>query len=78
MVFAAFCTLIAITFVAMGRTIFPMIWGEPRQARSWPRQTLFSALARAVFMAVLVVLGIYIPAPLNSLLQSVAATLGGP
>ncbi len=29
-VFAAFCLLITMTFVATGRTVFPMIWGESK------------------------------------------------
>jgi hydrogenase-4 component F len=77
-VFAAFCLLITMTFAATGRTIFPMIWGEPKQTRSWPRQTFLSAMPKIFFLLVLVTLGIYIPPAVNGLIQQVAASLEGP
>lgn len=77
-VFAAFCVLITMTFVATGRTIFPMIWGEPRHSHTWPRQTFLSALPKLFFLFALVVLGIYIPPVVNRLVQQVAASVEGP
>ncbi len=74
-VFAAFCVLITMTFIATGRTIFPMIWGEPRHARDWPRQTLLSVAPKMFFLVVLVVLGVYIPRVANDLIQQVALSL---
>jgi hydrogenase-4 component F len=74
-VFGGFCVLIIMTFVAMGRTIFPMIWSEPKEARSWPKQTLLSASPKIGFLAALVVLGVYIPPSLNALIKDVAQTL---
>lgn len=76
-VFAAFCMLITMSFVATGRTIFPMIWGEPKQVRTWPRQRVTGALHKLIFLGVLLVLGIYIPPPINALLEKVAKTLEG-
>ncbi len=76
--FAAFCTLITMTFVATGRTVFPMIWGPSKEKRDWPRQTLPAALPKLTFLVALVVLGIYIPPAFNSLIQQVAASLEGP
>lgn len=78
LVFAVFCVLITATFVATGRTVFPMIWGEPKEPRSWPRQTLLSATPKLAFLAALVVLGIYIPPGVNALLAEVAASLEVP
>lgn len=78
LVFAAFCILITMSFVATGRTIFPMIWGEPKEEHDWPRQTFPSALPKISFLVVLVVLGIYIPDGVNGLLRQVAASLGEP
>ncbi len=75
LVFGAFCALIIITFVATGRTIFPMIWGEPKEARTWPRQTFISAAPKMCFLAALIVLGVYIPASVNDLISEVALTL---
>lgn len=77
-VFLAFCVLITITFIATGRTIFPMIWGEPKKARDWPRQTLLASSPKLFFFAALVILGIYIPPVVNDLIQQVAMTLEGP
>ncbi len=75
LVFGVFCMLIIMTFVATGRTIFPMIWGEPKEARNWPKQTFLSAAPKIGFLAALVVLGIYIPPSLNALIKEVAQTL---
>jgi hydrogenase-4 component F len=77
MVFAAFCVLITMSFVATGRTIFPMIWGEPKEKHEWPRQTFTSASPKIAFLLALVVLGVYIPPVVNRLLQRVAADVGG-
>ena len=77
-VFAAFCMLITVSFVATGRTIFPMIWGEPKQARTWPQQRAREALHKLIFLGALLVLGIYIPPQINSLMTRVAHSLGGP
>jgi hydrogenase-4 component F len=77
MVFAAFCVLITMTFVATGRTIFPMIWGEPKEAHAWPRQTFLSASPKIAFLVALVVLGIYIPKGVDRILTEVATSLEG-
>jgi hydrogenase-4 component F len=76
-VFAAFCMLITMSFVATGRTIFPMIWGEPKQPRTWPRQRALSALHKLIFLGALLVLGIYIPPQINALIVRVAQSLEG-
>jgi hydrogenase-4 component F len=76
-VFAAFCMLITVSFVATGRTIFPMIWGEAKQPRTWPRQRASSAVHKLIFLGALLVLGIYIPPQINSLLTRVAHSLEG-
>jgi len=77
LVFAAFCVLITMSFVATGRTIFPMIWGQAPTDRSPARQSALAALPKLVFLLVLIVLGIYVPAPINDLILSVATTLEG-
>jgi len=76
--FAAFCTLITMTFVATGRTVFPMIWGPSKEKHDWPRQTLPAAFPKLTFLVALVVLGIYIPPAFNHLLEQVAHSLEGP
>ena len=78
LVFGAFCILIIMTFVATGRTIFPMIWGEPKDVRTWPRQTFISAAPKMCFLAALIVLGVYIPSSVNELIKEVAMSLDAP
>ena len=74
-VFAAFCVLITTTFIATGRTFFPMVWGMPKQVHVWQKQTFLAASPKIVFLLVLVILGLYIPPPLSGLLEQVAASL---
>jgi hydrogenase-4 component F len=76
-VFVMFCALIAMTFVATGRTIFPMIWGAPKRDLPHNEQTLVVAAPKLVFLFALVAMGIYMPAPLNNLFRAVAASIGG-
>lgn len=78
MVFAGICVLVTMSFVATGRTIFPMIWGEPKQVHDWPRQTFLSTAPKIAFLVVLLVLGVYIPSIVNELIQQVAASVAGP
>jgi hydrogenase-4 component F len=77
-VFAAFCMLITMSFVATGRTIFPMIWDVPKQARTWPQQRARDGLHKLTFLFALLILGIYIPPQLNSLMTRVAILMEGP
>ncbi|MEY2935950.1 MAG: hydrogenase-4 component [Pseudomonadota bacterium] len=77
-VFSTFCLVITITFIATGRTIFPMIWGTPQQVRTWPRQTLLAGSPKIAFFVVLIALGLYLPPTITGLLEQVAASLEGP
>jgi hydrogenase-4 component F len=76
LVFVGFCTLLTMTFVATGRSIFPMIWGEPKTKRSWPRPSLTGELPKLVFLVALISMGLYLPPPINALFRAVAASLG--
>ena len=78
LVFGAFCLLITMTFVATGRTIFPMIWGAPQAQHTWPRQTFVSAAPKMTFLVALLVLGIYIPPVVSEMIQQVASSLEAP
>lgn len=75
LVFGVVSALVTVSFIATGRTVFPMIWGRPSQRRTWPRQTFLSAVPKMLFLLVLLVLGVYIPSPINELLQQVAASV---
>ncbi len=75
-VFAAFCGILTVTFIATGRAIFPMIWGEPRRKVNWKSQRVVEVVPKLVFLAALVAMGLYLPAPVNALFRQVAAGLG--
>ena len=77
LVFVVFCSLISLTFVATGRTIFPMIWGAPKREVRWPRQSFVSAAPKLAFLIALVAMGIYMPAGVNALFRAVATSIGG-
>ena len=76
LVFAAFCIILTVTFIATCRAIFPMIWGEPKQKADWGRQPVITILPKMVFLIALVAMGIYLPASVNRLFRQVAAGLG--
>ncbi|MBS2026628.1 MAG: hypothetical protein JST54_01890 [Deltaproteobacteria bacterium] len=77
-VFVAFCVVLTVTFVATGRAVFPMIWGEPRKKADWASQPIASILPKLVFLSALIAMGIYLPAPVNALFRQVATSLGAP
>lgn len=72
-----FCASLVASFVATGRTLFPMIWGE-NQATPVFGDRLTDTIPKAVFLVALVALGLYIPAPINVLLRDAATHLGAP
>jgi hydrogenase-4 component F len=76
LVFVVFCSLISLTFVATGRTVFPMIWGAPKKEVHWPRQSFVSAAPKLAFLVALVAMGIYMPVTVNVLFRAVAASIG--
>jgi hydrogenase-4 component F len=76
LVFVVFCALITMTFIATGRTVFPMIWGQPRKESRRQRQGALSVAPKLAFLVVLVAMGIYMPASPNTLFREVAASLG--
>lgn len=75
--FALMCTMLTIIFVATGRSTFPMLWGEPKEHRPPVRESWLTALPKLGFVIVLVLLGVYTPAPVSDLLMQVALSIGG-
>lgn len=75
LVFGLFCVLITMTFVATGRTIFPMIWGESTETRDWPPEKTGLIATKIGILVALIVLGVYIPPVANELIHQVAASL---
>jgi hydrogenase-4 component F len=77
-VFAAFCAILTVTFVATGRSVFPMIWGAPKKQVDWAAQSVATVVPKLVFLTALIAMGLYLPAPVNALFRQVATTLGAP
>lgn len=75
--FTLMCTMLTIIFVATGRTVFPMLWNPPEQHLPPVRETWVTALPKLGFVTVLVLLGVYTPAPISELLLQVAQSIGG-
>ncbi|WP_395701199.1 complex I subunit 5 family protein [Aquabacterium sp.] len=75
--FTLMCTMLTIIFVATGRAVFPMLWNPPGQHRPPVRETWVTALPKLGFVTVLVLLGVYTPAPISELLLQVAQSIGG-
>lgn len=76
-VFAFFCLLMTVVFVATGRATFPMIWGEPNHEVSLHGESVFMLLPNLFFVFLLLSLGLYLPSEANALLQGIAAGIGG-
>ncbi len=74
--FATIGFLVTVSFVATGRTVFPMIWGEPTRPGTLAPQTFVAFLPKLIFLVILVILGLYMPAPVSALFRDVAASLG--
>ncbi len=77
MAFIFMCTMLTVIFVATGRSIFPMIWGPSEREGSAETERLVTAAPKVGFVVVLVLLGVYTPAPFSALLVQVAESIGG-
>ena len=77
LVFTGFAAVLATTFVATGRSVFPMIWGESRIKATWGRQALLPHLPKLLLLVALVMLGLYLPPSFNALFREVALAMGG-
>ena len=75
----AFLLLMAIVFIGMGVTVLAVVQGEPpAEEPGITYRDRFSTVAPiALFMALVLLLGLYIPPPLDALLRDAAATLEG-
>lgn len=75
-VFTAFTVLLTITFVATGRSLFPMIWGTAKSAEHGPRPGLAAALPTLLLFLAVIAMGLYLPPTVGTLFRQVAASLG--
>ena len=74
---ALFLLILTVVFVGMGARIIPVVLGNPPQsaAQSGFRDGFFTTAPVVACLAVVLLLGIYIPPPLESLLRDAAAFL---
>ncbi len=76
-VFVAFAAALTVSFVATGRSMFPMIWGTSRPGLDRPRIPFLAVLPKFIFVALLLAIGLYVPTSINELFRQVAASVGG-
>lgn len=76
-VVALFLILLAIIFIGMGSTVLTVVQGAPSQqpGKSAFRDGFKTSAPIALFLVLLLAMGIHIPAPLESLLREAAAVL---
>jgi hydrogenase-4 component F len=77
MAFTLMCVMLTVIFVATGRTVFPMLWGEPKVVVTATPESWITTLPKLGFVGVLVMLGTYTPAAFTELLRAVAVSIGG-
>jgi hydrogenase-4 component F len=72
-----FLGLLAVVFVGMGTTVLAVVQGEPpTKALNTPyRDSLGMTLPILLLMGLVLLLGLYLPAPLEALLQQAAQVL---
>jgi len=77
LVAAAFLGMLAVVFMSMGSTVLAVVQGKPRDGDpdSGFREGFFSVAPAAVLLAVVLLLGVYVPRPLEALLREAAASL---
>lgn len=78
-VVALFLGLLAIVFIGMGATVLSVVQGEapPESERRGIRDSFGTCAPIVVFMALVLLLGLYIPPPLETLLRNAAAFVEG-
>jgi hydrogenase-4 component F len=75
--FTLMCVMLTVIFVATGRTIFPMLWGQPQQVRPPYKESLLSVVPKLGFVGLLTMLGTYTPEVFTRLMGAVARSIGG-
>ena len=76
-VFCVFCMLMTFIFIATGRSLFPMIWGESKVSEAHRGESILTVIPNFFFVVLLMVLGLYIPLAANQVLQEVALQVAG-
>jgi len=75
---AAFLLLLLLVFIGMGRTVLAMVQGlpSPQASRTRYRDGLLTGIPVALSLAIVLLLGLHIPSPLEALLREAASYLG--
>ena len=76
---ALFLVFLAMIFIGMASTVLPVVMGQtPVDMEKTPyRDTMHTVLPPLLLMGIVLVLGLWIPAPLQALLSQAAGQLGG-
>jgi hydrogenase-4 component F len=74
-----FVALLAVVFFAMGVPVLAVVLGKPSEAAAATpfREKIWLAVPILVLMALVLMLGLFIPPPLMNLLHEAGASLGG-
>jgi hydrogenase-4 component F len=73
-----FLLMLAVVFVGMGGAVLAVVQGEPpEQLRAAGREPFGTVAPVVLLMAVVVLLGVYVPAPLHDLVRDAAAFVEG-
>ena len=75
----ALVVMLSVIFVGLAGMMLGLVWAEagPSAARTEPRESAWLLAGPLTLMALVLALGLYIPPPLQAMLQRAAATLGG-
>ncbi len=76
---ALFLVLLGVIFIGMGATVLAVVQGTPpaRTAEDGPRDSLATGLPVLLFLGLVLLLGLYVPAPLETMLQQAADFVEG-
>jgi hydrogenase-4 component F len=74
---AAFLTMLVVVFIGMGATVLTVVQGSPSQqaASTKARDSVASVGPSVALLAIVLMLGLYIPGPVDHLLRDAAASL---
>jgi hydrogenase-4 component F len=75
-----FLALLVVVFLGMGATVMTVVQGEPsaRAGATTLRDDISTVGPSLGLLALVLILGLYVPAPLDALLHNAASSLGAP
>jgi hydrogenase-4 component F len=76
---ALYLLFLALAFIGMASAVIKMAFGEARapETSAKPRESFLLFFSPVALAGIVLLLGLYIPAPLEALLRRAAAILGG-